>query len=178
MGCTPVLATSTHEPAQGHQLWVLTQSFERHWVPFPVSLSRPAAGLLPSPTFSAKVQGAILSARTWHFCLEVFGWLCRSAPHSRHQDEMKPQKGSLGLSSALGQIGSLQGLVVYSEKATATPSDNTFSSGALFSAFNQAAQHTGGSILQRTAYLGTPLVTGNSLPSLVAQPICSCSRQF
>lgn len=54
-----------------------------------------------------------------------------SAPHARHQNERKSQNGALGLSGALGQIGSLQRLVVSSEKAIARPSDNTSFSGAL-----------------------------------------------
>lgn len=52
-----------------------------------------------------------------------------SAPHGRHQNERKSQNGGLRLSNALGQIGSLQRLVVSSETAIACPSDRPSFSG-------------------------------------------------
>lgn len=135
--------------------------------------------LLPSPAFRAKVQGARLSAPAQRRCQEVSERLCCPAPCARHQDERKPQNGSLGLSSALGQTGSLQGLVASSEKAAATLSDNTSSSGDLLPPLltMQPTVQSAPS-LQRTVRLGTPLVTGNSPPPKVARSSSSCSRQF
>lgn len=78
---------------------------------------------LPTPELRAKAQGARLSAPAPHRCQEVLKRLHCPAPRARHQDESKPQNGSLGLSSALGQIGSLRGLVASCEKAAATPSE-------------------------------------------------------
>lgn len=147
---------------------------------FPVSLHCPAAGLLPSPAFRAKAQGARQSATPSSFVgREVSGQFCCPAPHTKHQDERQCQNGSLGLFSALGQIGSLQGIEASSEKATDTPSDNTFSSRDLLPPLlTKQPGIQGAPSLQRTAYLGTPLVMGNSPPLTVAQSISSCSIQF
>ena len=94
-------------------------------------LCHPPAALPPPLELRAKAQGARLSASARHRCQEVLKRLY--CPCARLQDESKPQNGSLGLSSALGQIGSPRGLVASSEKATATASDKTSSSGELLS---------------------------------------------
>ena len=149
-----------------------------HFLFLSLSLSLPSCCQSPpSPAFRAKAWGARLSAPAQHCCQEVSGTALPPCPSRQSLGWKKPQNGSLGLSSALGQKGSLWGLVASSWKSRShSLRQYLLSCGSPAPSSNQAAQGPLLWICRGQLILGE--VMGNSPPLKVAHSVSSSGQLY